>query len=228
MCLIIHKIWICLDGSRYFIKLITVFQFDINHTAVNTCSGRNSHGKSSLYTINSFYSYCMSHTHSRTKVCISNSFRSNRFQQSTYDRVASRIPTCRNNRNCIMLFCRSRQCATQIYNTGMNIEAVNRIDAKCKDFFGISLYTAGWCTKNCNINAFQFLDILYNRVFTQFCGTIFSSSSAYYTGNFKVGSRLQRFEHVLPDIAIANNGCSYFFHSFIEFVYQFSILSAQK
>ena len=32
----------------------------------------------------------------------------------------------------------------------------------------------------------------------------------------------------LPDIAIANNGCSYFFHSFYEFIYQFSTLSAQK
>ena len=228
MCLVIHKVWICFDGSRHFIKLITVFQFDINHATVNTCSGRNSHGKSSLYTINSFYSYCMSHTHSRPKVCISNSFRSNSFQQGTYDRVASRVPTCRNNRNCFMFFCRSRQRATQIDNTGMDIEAVNRIDAKCKDFFSIILYTAGWRAKNCNINTFQFLNILYNRVFTQFCGTVFSSSAAYYASNFKVGSRLQRFEHVLPDIAIANNGCSYFFHSFIEFIYQFSILSAQK
>ena len=32
----------------------------------------------------------------------------------------------------------------------MDIEAVNRIDTKCKNFFGISLYTAGWCAKEHN------------------------------------------------------------------------------
>jgi hypothetical protein len=32
----------------------------------------------------------------------------------------------------------------------------------------------------------------------------------------------------MPDITIANDGRSYFFHSFYEFIYQFSTLSAQK
>ena len=92
----------------------------------------------------------------------------------------------------------------------------------------ILFHFAGRRTKDSNIHAFQFLDILHNGICTQFRRTVFSSGTAYYTGNFEIGSCLQGFEHIMPDITIANDGCSYFFHSFYEFIYQFSTLSAQK
>ena len=99
-----------------------------SHTAVNACSHRNCHGQSSLDTFDRFHGNRMSHTHPRAEVCISDTFRHHCFQQGANNRVASRIPSGRNNGNRIMCFGYSIQRTAQVYDTSVDIEAIYRID----------------------------------------------------------------------------------------------------
>lgn len=80
MSFIVHKISIRLNSSLNSLEVCTLFQFYINHTAMNACTYRNSHGQSIFNTGNRADSYRVSHTATRTKVCISNTFRSNSLQ----------------------------------------------------------------------------------------------------------------------------------------------------
>ena len=43
MRLIIYKIRIGLDSGSYFLKFVNVVQLDVDHTAMYTRTGRNSH-----------------------------------------------------------------------------------------------------------------------------------------------------------------------------------------
>ena len=125
-----HLHYVCFVVCEIIVSLeiVTVFYFDINHTAVNACSHRNCHGQSSLDTFDRFHGNRMSHTHPRAEVCISDTFRHHCFQQGANNRVASRIPSGRNNGNRIMCFGYSIQRTAQVYDTSVDIEAIYRID----------------------------------------------------------------------------------------------------
>jgi len=129
MSLVIYKIRISFDSSFYSLEVCTFFQFHINHTAMNTCSNWNCHRQCIFHASNSTYSYRVSHTTSRTKVCISNTFRSNSLQQSTNYRITSRIPSCRNDRYSVVSFCCFTQRTAQAGNLSVDVEAVYRVDA---------------------------------------------------------------------------------------------------
>ena len=106
MCLVIYKIRIRLDGGFHSLEVRTFLQFHIHHTAMDTGSHRNSHGQSILHSINGTDCYGMPHAASRTEIGISNALRSDGFQQCTNYRIASRIPSGRNNSDSLTGLCR--------------------------------------------------------------------------------------------------------------------------
>ena len=140
----------------------------------------------------------------------------------------SRIPTGRNDRNSVVSLGLGIQRTAQVGNTRMDIEAVHCMDAQCQNLLGILLHTAGRRTEDGYIHTFQFLDIFYHRIVIQFGRTVLGTCTTYDTGNFEIRRSLQSLKHIVPDIAITNDGSSYFFHTFIEFNYQFSVLRVQK
>ena len=166
----------------------------------------------------------MSHAHTRTKVSVRNTFRGNSFQQGTHNGVTSRIPTGRNNRHCVMSFRLGIQRAAQCRNTCMDVETIYCMNSQCQYFFGIFLNAASRGTKDCNIHILQLFNIFHYGILTQFCRTVLCSCTTHHSGDFKIGSCLQRLKYKMSDIAITNDGCSYFFHLFIGFSYQLSIL----
>ena len=170
----------------------------------------------------------MSHAHARTKVRIGNSFGSNSLKQSTYDRITSRIPTGRDDRNRVVSLSYLVQRTTQGRNIRMDVETVDRVNAHSQNFLGILLYLAGRRTENGYIDIVQFADMLYNLIFIQFGRTVFGTGTAHHTGNFEVGGSLQSLEHIVPDVAITNNGSSYFFHTFMDLICHISLFRAQK
>ena len=129
MRFVVNKIVVRLDSCGYFIEIISFFHFDINHTAMNACSHRDCHRQSRLYTFDGFNGNGMSHAHARSEVCICNSFRNDCLQQSTHDRVASRIPSGRDYGHRIMSFSNCIERTAQIDNTSVDIETIHRIDA---------------------------------------------------------------------------------------------------
>ena len=128
MRFVVYKIVVRLDSSSNLIEFISFFHFDINHTAVNTCSHRDCHRQGGLYAFDCFNGNRMSHTHTRSEVCICNAFRNDSLQQRTNDRVASRVPSGRDYRHSIMSLGHSIQRTAQVDNTSVNIEAIHRID----------------------------------------------------------------------------------------------------
>src|SRR5574344_1976476 len=62
------EIVVSFDSCSYFIKIVTLFEFNINHTAMNSRSQRNGHTQGCFDAIDSLDSYGMSHAHTRTKI----------------------------------------------------------------------------------------------------------------------------------------------------------------
>ena len=96
---------------------------------MDACPHRDCHRQGSLNTFDGFHSNSMPHTHTRSEIRICNSFRNDRLQQSTNDRVASRVPSGRDDSNGIMSFRYSIKRTAQIDNTTVDIETIHRIDA---------------------------------------------------------------------------------------------------
>ena len=102
------------------------------------------------------------------------------------------------------------------------------MDAQRQDLLGIFLYASGGCAKDGHIHGLQLLDVLHDGIVIQLGRTVLGARATHDTRNLKIRRCLQSLEHIVPDIAITNDGCSYFFHTFISFNYQFSVLRLQK
>ena len=161
VCFIVHEVRICFDGSGYFFEFISVFQFDVYHAAVDSRAGRNGHGKSSFHSVNRFYGYCVSHAHTGTEVGVGDAFRSNCFQHGAYDGIASRIPSGRDDRYGFMFFGGSIQGTAQVYDTGVDIETVYRVNTHRQIFFCIFFYAAGRRAKNSYVYFSQLFYVLH-------------------------------------------------------------------
>ena len=97
MRLVMHEVRVCLDGCGHFPEIIAVLDFDIDHPAVYSCPGRNSHGKGSLHSFHSLHGHSMPHTHSRAEIGVCYAFGRNGLKQGAYYGIASRIPACGNH-----------------------------------------------------------------------------------------------------------------------------------
>jgi len=160
----------------------------------------------------------MAHTHTRTEVGVSDSFGGNCFEHGAYYRVASRIPSGRDDRYSSVFFGASTQFTTQVNDACMNIKAVYCVDAHCENLFCVFLNAAGRSTKNSHVYSLKFLYIFNYCVIIQFSRFVLGTCTTNHTCYLKIGSRLEGFQHITTNIAITYDGCSYFFHLFIGFV----------
>src|SRR5574344_1187621 len=87
LCLTAYKVRVSLGSLCHFVEARTLFQFYINHTAVDTLAFRNGHRKSILNASLGTYTYTVTHTHTRTEISIRQSFRSEALHQCTNDTV---------------------------------------------------------------------------------------------------------------------------------------------
>ena len=65
---------IAFDSGGNFLQTIAFLQFNIHHSSVNTCAGRNGHRQGVFDSLYRFYGNGMPHAHAGTEVGISNSF----------------------------------------------------------------------------------------------------------------------------------------------------------
>ena len=179
---------------------------------MNTRSRRNSHGKSCFHPLYRLYGNRVPHAHTRTEVCITDTFRGNRLKKCTNHRITSRIPSCRNNSSRIMCFCYGIQLTTKVYDTGMNIKTVYRTNALGQYFLCIFLYTSCRSRKNSDLNIFQLFYIFNYRIIIQFRRLILCSVTTNHSCHFKIRCSFQCFQHISTDITISYNGSSNLFH----------------
>src|SRR5574344_14051 len=87
VCLIIHKVCICLDGCFYLLEVCAFLKFYIHHATMNASTNRNGHGEGVLHTFYGTNSHRVAHRATWTKVCITDAFRSKSLHQCAYDGV---------------------------------------------------------------------------------------------------------------------------------------------
>ena len=138
MSFIMFKVVILQDGTFYCLEIITIFQFDVNISSVDTGSKRNGHGQSITNALFALCRYRVTHAHARAKVCVGNTIWSTRFQKGTNYRVRSRIPAGRDNSNCTGCFCFFIQFTVQVPDLCMDIKTVYGIDSFARYFFAFS------------------------------------------------------------------------------------------
>ena len=218
MCLVVHEVRVCFDGCGYFFKFVSVFQLDVHHAAVDSRSGRNGHGEGGFHSVDCFNGNCVSHAHAWAEVGVSDSFRSDCFEHGAYDRVASRVPSCGDDRYGFVLLGGCIQRAAQVDDACVDIEAVYRINSHCQVFFGVFLNAAGRRAEDGYFYFFQFLDIFHYCIVCQLFRFVLCSCTTNDSGDFEIRRCLQRFKYIVSDIAVTDNSCSYFFHSFIGFI----------
>jgi len=186
MCLVVHEVRVCLDGCGYFFKLVSVFQFDIYHAAVDSRSSRDRHGEGGFHSVDRFYGYGVSHTHAGTEVGVSDAFRSDCFEHGAYDRVASRIPSCGDDGYGFVLFGGGIQRAAQVNDACVDVEAVHRGDSHCQIFFRVFLNAAGRCAEDGHFHSFQLFDIFDYCIVCQLFRLVLCSCTTNYSGYFEI------------------------------------------
>jgi spore germination protein YaaH len=82
--------------------------------------------------------------------------------------------------------------------------------------------------KDGNFYAFQLFYILYNCIICQLFRFILGSCTTNYSGYFEIWCGLKRLKYIMTNVAITNDGSSYFFHPFIGFSEQISFFCLQK
>ena len=96
---------------------------------------------------------------------------------------------------------------------GVDVEAVDRMDAQGQDFLGILLHAAGGGTQQGHIDMAEFADVAHDGIAGQFGGAVGSALTAHDACHFKVGCLLQGLEGIMSDIAVAYYGCSDLLHT---------------
>ncbi len=209
MRFVVHKIGIALYCIGHPCKLIALLQFYIHHTAMYACSCRNGNRQSISYPLNSFYSHRVAHTHAWTKIGVCNSAWRHGLHQCAYYRIASRIPSCRNNRYSMVFFSHTIQRCPQRYYIGMNIKAINRVYTLLQNLYCSTLSQSAGQTHDSHIHLCKVSNGVCHLILLQL-NRYFINIATHHTCHFKIGSMNYCINNILTYIAIANNGCSYF------------------
>ena len=214
MSFIMFKVVILQDGTFYCLEIITIFQFDVNISSVDTGSKRNGHGQSITNALFALCCYRVTHAHARAKVCIGNTIWSTCFQKGTNYRVRSRIPAGRDNSNCTGCFCFFIQFTVQVPDLCMDIKTVYGIDSFCQIFLCVFLNRTGWQTQQCNLWFYrQFINVVNNTDSVQFFWLLTACIVTHYADQFKIFGCFHCLQSIMTDVAIANDRCFYFFHT---------------
>ena len=96
--------------------------------------------------------------------------------------------------------------ATQIDNTGVDVERIDRVDAERKALFGVGFYAAGGCGKDCDVYILQFGDVLHHGIGGEFGRAINGTIAANHTGTLHVGRGLDGFEGVFTNVSVTDDG----------------------
>ena len=212
--LVVHKVGVGLDGGCDGGKVMPLLDFHIDHAAMDAGAGGDGHGEGGLDTGHSLDSNGVAHRHAGTEVGVGNALGRQSLQQGAHNAVAARIPTGGNDADGTGSTGGGIKGAAQGGNLGVDVEAVDRMDAQCQNFLGILLHTAGGGTQQSHINVTQFADVAHNGIAGQFCRAVGCALTAHDACHLKVGRLLQSLEGIMSDIAVTHYGGSNLLHKY--------------
>ena len=156
--------------------------------------------------------YRMAHAHAGAEIRICETLGSSSLHEGTHDRVAARIPSGRNHRHTSRSLGGGIERAAQVDNRGVDVKAVDSIDAELEILKGIFLDLACRSTEDSHIYISELTDVCHNLVGGQF-GRDVTYMTAHDARNLKIGSCLESLDSEMSDIAVADYGRTYLFHN---------------
>ena len=201
------EVGVSLDSCSHLVELVAVIELYVNHASVDACSQRNSHRQSGFDAFDGFNGNGVSHAHTRTEVGVGDAFGRTGLQESADNRVASRVPSCGDYRHFTRLDSRFVEAATEVGNLSVDVETVDGVHTQRQCFEGVFLHLARGRAKDGYVGI-KFAEAAYYLIFTDFFGDV-GNVASHDTRNFKVVGLFQGVEHVVTDVAVANDCCFY-------------------
>ena len=212
MRLVVGEVGVGLHGSRHLFELGSLFQFYVDHTAMDTLTQGDGHRERVLHTSLRAHTDAVTHRHARSEVGVAQAFGSQSLHQRTHDAVAARIPSGGNDADGLCLAVQLHESFAIATNLGVDVEAVDGVDAQRQYLPGILFAGARRCSEDSHIDILQFADVAHHVIVGQFGRLLFVTLAAHDARNLEIGCCLQCLHCVAPDVAVTHYGCSDFLH----------------
>lgn len=210
---VVGKIGVRLDGCGDLGELMAGFYLDVDHAAVDACAGGDGHGEGSLDAGNGFDGNGVTHGHAGTEVGVGDALGGDGLQKGADNGVATRVPAGRDDADGTACLGFGVERAAELGNLGVDVEAVDGVDALGKYLLGVGFDAARGGAEDGDVDGAELVDVGNYGVVFQFGGARGVGVAAYDAGDFKVGRGLEGLEGVAADVAIAHYCCSDFFHN---------------
>ena len=210
---VVDKIRIGLDGGGHLGEICAGLEFDVHHAAVNAGAEGNGHRKRVVYSVDGAHGHGVTHRAAGAEVGVGHALRRKAFHKGAHHRVGTGIPTGGHHAHGVVCLRGFVERATQIDNTGVDVERIDRVNAERKALFGVGFYAAGGCGKDSDVYILQFGDVLHHGIGGKFGRAINGTVAANHTGTLHVGRGLDGFEGVFTNVSVTDDGgANFLFH----------------
>ena len=215
--LVVGKIVVGFDAAGNVLEVIAGLQLDVYHAAVDARARRDGHGEGGFDAFDGFDGNGVPHAHAGTEIGIGQSLGSTCLQDGANHGIGAGIPTGGHDGDGVVAASHFVQRAAEGDGLGVDVEAVDSVDAHGEGFGGILLDAAGGGAEDGNLHARQFPEAAHHRVLGNFRGNL-GGVAAHNACDFKVRRNLQGFDYIFSDVAVSDNGYFDFFHSAVLYL----------
>lgn len=146
----------------------------------------------------------MAHAHTWAEVGIGDPLGDDSLHQRADDRVTPWVPARGDDGDSTVGTSGLAEVLTQLQDIGVDVEAVDRVDAQWEDLLSGSLYQTRRGAEDSYIDILQLLDAADDAVGTEFVGDI-RGVTTHDTCDLKVGCCLESLDGVATDIPVADD-----------------------
>ena len=202
--LVMDEVRIRLDRLDDLLGLVARLQLDVDHTAVDTRARGDRHREGLADTCDGLHGDGVAHAHTWAEVSIGDPLGDDSLHQRADDRVTPWVPARGDDGDGAVGTGGLAEVLTQLQDIGVDIEAVDRVDAQWEDLLSGSLYQTRRGTEDSYIDILQLLDAADDAVGTEFVGDI-RGVTTHDTRDLKVGCCLESLDGVATDIPVADD-----------------------
>ena len=149
----------------------------------------------------------VAHTHAGSEVGVGQSLGSGCFEQRAHYRVATRIPSGRYDRNSSGGLGCGVEAAAEVDDRGVDVKAVDSIDAGGHAVQGVSLHLTGGSGQDSHVYVVEHGDVGHHGILGYFRRNV-RRRAAHYSCDFKVRCSFEGFYSEAANIAVTHYGCT--------------------
>lgn len=208
---VMGEIVVLFDTAGDLGEVLSGFKLDVDHAAVDAGAGGDGHGEDCAYAFDGFDGDGVAHAHAGTEVGVGDAFRGACLEEGTDDGVGAGVPAGGHDGDGVVAEGGFAEGAAEGDGAGVDVETVHGVYAEGEGFEGVSLDAAGGGAEDGDLGAGQFGEVAHDFIGGGFGGSL-GGIAADDAGDFEVGRGLKRFQDVVSDVAVADDGGFDFFH----------------